>query len=108
LRTYLAVFAVCLIYFAQDFALVGAGSVSHLPTAEQISCQLTATSARTTYRRPVWTGSGRFVDHSNDHHPYRCPRSHCFPSIGLLGTKMVFGHPHSHWCRWCHHRIPGN
>ena len=27
LRTYLAVFAVCLIYFAQVFALVGAGSV---------------------------------------------------------------------------------
>jgi hypothetical protein len=27
LRTYLAVFAVCLVYFAQDFALVGAGSV---------------------------------------------------------------------------------
>lgn len=27
LKTYLAVFAVCLIYFAQDFALVGAGSV---------------------------------------------------------------------------------
>jgi hypothetical protein len=27
-RTFLAVFAVCLIYFAQDFALVGAGAVS--------------------------------------------------------------------------------
>ena len=27
-RTFLAVFAMCLIYFAQDFALVGAGSVS--------------------------------------------------------------------------------
>lgn len=28
-RTFLAVFAVCLIYFAQDFALVGAGAVSN-------------------------------------------------------------------------------
>jgi len=27
-KTFLAVFAVCLIYFAQDFALVGAGAVS--------------------------------------------------------------------------------
>lgn len=26
-KTFLAVFAVCLIYFAQDFALVGAGAV---------------------------------------------------------------------------------
>ena len=26
-RTFLAVFAMCLVYFAQDFALVGAGSV---------------------------------------------------------------------------------
>lgn len=28
-KTFLAVFAVCLIYFAQDFALVGAGAVSY-------------------------------------------------------------------------------
>lgn len=27
-KTFLAVFAVCLIYFAQDFTLVGAGAVS--------------------------------------------------------------------------------
>lgn len=30
-RTFLAVFAVCLIYFAQDFAIVGAGAVSDVP-----------------------------------------------------------------------------
>lgn len=37
-RTFLAVFAVCLIYFAQDFALVGAGAVSYItsPSLSQI------------------------------------------------------------------------
>jgi len=30
-KTFLAVFAVCLIYFAQDFALIGAGAVSSDP-----------------------------------------------------------------------------
>jgi len=35
LRTYLAVLAVCLIYFAQDFALVGAGSVSDPSTGTE-------------------------------------------------------------------------
>ena len=36
-RTFLAVFAMCLIYFAQDFALVGAGSVSRRAFRSRLS-----------------------------------------------------------------------
>lgn len=57
-KTFLAVFAVCLIYFAQDFALVGAGAVSYsqvlLFLLRQVYLTSLSLTARQYNRGPFW------------------------------------------------------
>lgn len=111
-RTFLAVFAVCLIYFAQDFALVGAGAVSF-------------TLFRTMNFFPVFDRSMIYLNHlakSNNCEPLPACRRHCLgycsnrysnsssrpnslTGVRLLGTKMVSGNFDNAWCCWRNYRF---
>jgi len=101
-KTFLVVFAVCLIYFAQLINVVGAGAVSILlsPSKPMLS-DTTVACPRYLYR------PRRFLEEClvdflcrNSHHG---PQSSCLSSSRLLGKTMVSDHPNRIWCRWFHH-----
>jgi hypothetical protein len=106
-RTFLAVFAVCLIYFAQLFSIVGAGTVSFVFLCEhqpQRKVQLQEVTqllilvprlARRDHRRQLPSDRGRRVDHRSNSHPHGRPWSHSLTGGRLLGPEMVSGDTHT-------------
>lgn len=103
-KTYLTVFAVCLIYFAQLINVVGAGAVSQ----PFILSNLTDRLARSRYwnrTRRLWKIClARFFCF----HPHCRSQSSSLPSRRLLGQKMVSSRTHGMRCYWIYHCCTSN
>lgn len=103
-KTWLTVFAVCLIYFAQLINVVGAGAVSFLIPKSRIGCPPDHFSARTRHCK----GSRRCIEQYLAHlcrcHLHHRPLSPGLPSGRLLGPPMVSHPSHSLRCHRLYHR----
>jgi hypothetical protein len=104
-KTFLAVLAVCLIYFAQLVSLVGAGVVSSArPLFSQLLRYSELSAASTNHRRPLQRYQQGSLVPRFPRHLHCRPRAYSIPGGRLLGPEMVPRHPVSN--RRCRLRRP--
>lgn len=104
-KTFLVVFAVCLIYFVQLINVVGAGAVRRLLYRTRNSSNRLTASPR--YCRRTWRRLENCVVDFRSLDILHCSQPDRIPSSRLLGQKMVPSNSHCIWrCRLNHH-CPG-